>query len=79
MLRKRARTRSVRKTDLHPLVRCDEGMKGLRPVETWERESLRATWRRAGYGTNWVVYFPPLFLHALSDDASCRPLCFLLI
>ncbi|GGF90730.1 hypothetical protein GCM10010916_05080 [Paenibacillus abyssi] len=35
-LRKRARTRSVRKTDLHPLVRCDEGMKGLGPVETWE-------------------------------------------
>jgi hypothetical protein len=32
----RARTRSVRKTDLHPLVRCDEGMKGHRPVETWE-------------------------------------------
>lgn len=39
-LRKRARTHSVRKTDLHPLVRCDEGMKGLRPVETWERKSL---------------------------------------
>jgi hypothetical protein len=28
MLRKRAPTRSVRKTDLHPLDRCDEGMKG---------------------------------------------------
>ena len=28
-LRKRALTRSVRKTDLHPLDRCDEGMKGL--------------------------------------------------
>lgn len=31
-LNKRDRTRSVRKTDLHPLVRCDEGMKGLDPL-----------------------------------------------
>jgi hypothetical protein len=52
MLRKRALTRSVSKTDLHPLDRCDEGMKGLRPVEIWERKSLRAMWRkRAVFGT----------------------------
>ncbi|WP_208860927.1 hypothetical protein, partial [Paenibacillus alginolyticus] len=52
-LRKRALTRSVRKTDLHPLDRCDEGMRGLRPATTWERKSLRAMWRiRAADGTN---------------------------
>ena len=65
MLRKRALTRSVRKTDLHPLVRCDEGMIGLRPVETWERESLGVMWRiRAAFGTIWVKLLPPLFPHA---------------
>ena len=35
-LNKRALTRSVRKTGLHPLDRCNEGMRGHRPVETWE-------------------------------------------
>lgn len=35
-IKQKGSTRSVRKSELYPLVRCDEGMKGLRPVETWE-------------------------------------------
>jgi hypothetical protein len=45
----RAPTRFVSKTGLHPLERRDEGMKGLRPVETWEGQPSWTVWRmRAG-------------------------------
>ena len=64
-LNKRALTHSVSKTGLHPLDRYDEGMKGLRPVETWEGKPPGATWRiRAVYGNNWSVLLTPLFKYA---------------
>jgi hypothetical protein len=64
-LNKRALTHSVSKTGLHPLDRHDEGMIGLRPVETWEGKPPGAAWRmRATYGNNWSFNYTPLFKYA---------------
>lgn len=38
---------------LHPLDRCDDGMLGQRPVETWEGEPLRVLWRMRA--VNWDI------------------------
>src|SRR3954465_612987 len=55
----------ISKTGLHPLDRHDEGMIGLRPVETWEGKPPGAAWRmRAVYGNNWSLDSTPLFKYA---------------
>jgi hypothetical protein len=63
-LNKRALTHSVSKTGLHPLDRHDEGMKGQRPVETWEGKPPRVAWRMRAVYFKKMEFLTPLYPHA---------------